>query len=175
MAENEVLDVANPRRYRRFLRALADPNLGPIEVGNCLVQDFWRTLRSKLRGAPLKEREMAKHVERARTITKSSDPLVVAGKIAELLTDGLVDQLRRHAAQHDHNANSARHAALEYEASARLAACKTDIVKVLAASLSGEPMPRARRAAKPKASARSVLGRSLRVPDARQPDGSAGV
>lgn len=163
MAENEILDVGNPRHYRRWRKALADANLSPTEVAECLSEDFQLVLRKKLWGKPLylilkacgqdrkalleavadcKDRAMAKLVEQAHKITRSSDPLVVAGKIADLLIDSLVGRANRYAFKHDHTADSVRHSMLEQTASSSLKACKSEVINQLAASLRNEPIRR---------------------------------
>ena len=182
MAENEVLDVGNHRRYRRWRQALADASVEPASVAGCLTEEFLTILRNRLRRKPLylvfkaceqdrnvlqeaiinfKDRHMAKLVEKACAITRSRIPLVVASTIAELLVDGLVDRANRYAFKHDHNASGDRHAALEHAASARLEACKPQIVGVLAASLRGEPIRRVRGAPKERVSAQALNSLSL--------------
>lgn len=182
MAENEVLDVGNRRRYRRWRQALADANVSPAGVADCLSEEFLSILRSRLRRKPLylifkacgrdrnvlqeavttfKDRDMAKLVEKAYAITRSSTPLVVADKIAELLVDGLVGRANRYAFKHDHNTDGGRHAAVEHAAFARLEACKPQIVSLLAASLRGEPIRRVRSAPKARISAQALNSLSL--------------
>lgn len=196
MAENEILDVGNLRHYRRWHKALADPNLSPAEVAECLSEDFLAVFRKKLRGKPLylilkasahdrktlleaivnsTERAMAKFVEQACTITRSSDPLVVAHKIAELMIDGAMDRANRFAFQHAHNADSIRHAALERAASARLEACKVEIVGLLTASLRNEPIRRMPRVAKARPTAEVLVSTSLLRPASERPGESPRV
>ncbi|OFW03751.1 MAG: hypothetical protein A3G20_04725 [Acidobacteria bacterium RIFCSPLOWO2_12_FULL_59_11] len=124
MAENEVLDVGSRWRYRRWREALGDANLSPAAVADCLPEEFVAILRNALRRKPLylilkacsqdrgvlreainnfKDRDMAKLVERAHTIARSTDPSVVARKLAELLVDKFVDRANRYALRHDHN------------------------------------------------------------------------
>lgn len=196
MAENEVLDVGNRRHFRRWRKALADADLSPSEVAECLFEDFSVVLRNKLRGEPLylvlkacgpdrealrevvvnfKDRAMAKLVERAHAITRSNDPLVVAGKITELLIDRLVGRASRYAIKHNDNFDVARHAALERAASARLEACKSQIVGLLAASLRNEPIRRVRSARKVQPSVESLLSHSLQPPAQKRPSGPPNV
>lgn len=182
MAENEVLDVGNRRRYRRWRQALADANASPANVADCLSEEFLPILRSSLRREPLylvlkacgqdrealhevvikfKERYMAKLVEKAYAITRSNIPLVVADKIAELLVGDLVDRANRYAFKHNHNANGDRHAALEHATYARLETCKAQIIGVLAASLRGELIHRVRGAPRARVSAQALNSLSL--------------
>jgi len=193
MAENEVLDVGNHRRYRRWRQALADAS-----VAGCLTEEFLTILRNRLRRKPLylvlkaceqdrkvlqeaivnfKDRHMAKLVEKACAITRSKIPLIVASKIAELLVDGLVDQANRYAFKHDHDTNGGRHSALEQVTSARLEACKPEIVGLLAASLRGEPIRRVRGAPQANVSAQALNSLSLspRKPEEKRTDAPPNV
>lgn len=182
MAENEILDVGNRRSYKRWRQALADANVSPASVADCLSEEFLPILQRRLRRGPLylvlkacgqdrkvlqeaingfKERYMAKLVEKAYAITRSDIPLVVADKIAELLVDDVVDRANKYAFKHDHNANHDRHAALEHATYARLKACKPQILGVLAASLRGEPIRRVRGAPRARVSAQALNSLSL--------------
>ena len=193
MAENEVLDVGSRRQYRRWRKALADPNLTPSEVAEILGEDFSVALRSKLRRGPLylvlkacgtnrealqkaveklKDRAMAKLVEQAFTMTASRDPVVVATQMANLLVDGLLDRANCYALKHDHNADAARYAALEAEASIRLEAAKPQIISALVTSLRNEPVKGVRRASKPRPAPGAVSNRSL-LPPERRPGGAS--
>lgn len=193
MAENEILDVGNPRHYKRWRKALADPNLSPSEVAERLSEDFKLVVRKKLRGKPLnlvlkacgqggkvsaealancKDRAMAKYVEQACAITRSSDPVVVARKTFELMIDGVMGRANRHAFKHDHTADGVRHAALENAASARLEACKSEIVSLLVASLRNEPIRRMPTVRKVRPSAEFSVNTSLIRP-ANKPSGES--
>ena len=118
MAENEVLDVGNRRRYRRWREALATLNFSALEVAEPFVTEFLIRLGNNLRRKPLiavlkacgsdrqalqdavanlKYRAMAKCVERANRITQSTNPLIDGQKSAELLIDGQVDKANRYA------------------------------------------------------------------------------
>lgn len=178
MAENEVLDIGNPRHFRRWRKALTDTDLGASEVAECLFEDFSEVLRNKLRGKPLylvlkacgsdraalrdvvanfKNREMAKVVEQAHIITCSHDPLVVAEKMTELLIQKLAGRACRDALKSGRIAD-----ALERAVSAKLCACRPEIVALLAASLLDKPIPRLRRIAKARPSVQVLLSTSLR-------------
>lgn len=182
MAENEVLDVGNRRHYRHWRAALADPKLTATEIGECLSQDLMLRLRSALRGPPLylilkacgqdretlqaaitsyKDRTLAKFVENACAITKSNDVYVIAKKIADLIVDGVVDRSSLYAGRYEHHANSVSHEALERESSARLEACKPEIVGLIVASLNARPIARARIATK-RHTGKSMVETSLR-------------
>jgi len=163
MAENEILDVGSSRRYRRWHKALADPNCSPSEVAESLVEDFGAIFMKKLRGPPLhivlkacgddrkalqeavssfKDRDLAKLVEQAFAITRSKDPLTVAKKIAELLIDGVLGQSNRYALRHEHFVDAAHHQVLDQVATEKMEARRLSLVESLAASLRGERIPR---------------------------------
>lgn len=182
MAENEILDAGNPRRYRNWHRALADVGLSEAQVAECLEADFLLVLRRKLRRNPLylvlkacqsnpkalqdvvenfKDRALAKLVERAHAIARSNDPQVVAHALADLLVDGLICRANRYAFRHAHNSGANRHAALEQAASFKLEACKPEIVNLLRSSLVGEPIKRKGEELKKRSSAESILSGSL--------------
>ncbi|MEP7097633.1 MAG: hypothetical protein ABI748_08220 [Dokdonella sp.] len=189
MAENEVLDVGNRRHYRQWREALADPNLSGSEVAEPLVAEFPIRLGGNLRRAPLpavlkacgsdrqalqdavanlKYGAMAKCVERAYRITKSTNPLIVGQKISELLIDGLIDKANRYAVRQS-NTDRDRFAELEHGAAARLEACKPEIVRILVASLQNEPIRRTRSAPEVQLSAASLVSLSLLRPAEIQP------
>lgn len=180
MAENEILDVGNRRHYRRWREALADSNLSPSEVAETLATEFLTRVGNALRGNPmhavlkacgsdrqvlqdaitdLKSGALGKLVERAYRITQSTNPLIVSQKIAELLIDGLLDKANRYAFRQGIT-DSGRHAALEQAASG-LEACKPEIVRLLAASLQGEPIRRPRRPPTVRPTAASIVSLSL--------------
>lgn len=192
MAENEVLDAGNRRHYRRWREALADSSLGPLEIAEPMVQEFLLLLRNNLRRKPLyvvlkacgsdrdalkeavasfKDRVMAKWVESAFRITKSTNPSIVGQKIAELLIDTLVDRANRYTSRHA-NVDGKTHAAREHAASARLEACKPEIVSLLAACLGGEPIRRQHRVSGVAPSAASINSMSLLRSAERQPNKS---
>ncbi len=163
MAENEILDVGNPRRYRRWRQALADCNVGEREVADTLQQEFSQVLRNRLRTKPiylvlkacassqemlqeailsLKDRALAKVVERAHSITHSTDPAIVGPKIAELLIDGLADRSTRFCLRQARNGDPSRYLRIETETRARLEASRGEIAHILEAALRNEPIRR---------------------------------
>lgn len=189
MAENEVLDVGNRRHYRRWREALADPNLSPSDVSELFAQESLLRLRNNLRRKPLyavlkacgsdrhalreaianlKDRALAKFVERAYRITQSTNPLIVGIKIAELLIDTLVGRANRYALRQG-NVDGVRHAALDHATSARLEACKSEIARLLASSLRGEPIGRPHTTRKLQPSAASITSLSLMRSAEKQP------
>lgn len=191
MAENEILDVGSPRRYRRWRQALADAGVNPSETADCLSGEFQTILRNKLRRNPLyavlkasrsdraalkevvatfKDRALAKLVEQACAISRSTDPPVVAQKMTDLLVDRLLDRATCYSLKKNGGSDSAGFAALERATAEKLEACKPQVVRWLTASLNDQPIPRAPRVPRDKPSAESLLSKSLLRPDKKPPD-----
>lgn len=191
MAENEILDVGSPRRYRRWRQALADAGVNPSETADCLSGEFQSILRNKLRRNPLyvvlkackadrtalkevvatfKDRALAKLVEQACGITRSTDPPVVARKMADLLVDRLLDRATCYSLKQNSNGDGARFAALERATAEKLEGCKAQVVSWLTASLSDQRIPRAPRTSREKPSAESLLSKSLLRSEKKPPD-----
>jgi hypothetical protein len=191
MAENEILDVGSPRRYRRWRQALADAGISPADTADCLSAEFQTILRNKLRRNPLylvlkacqsdraalrevvgtfKDRALAKLVEQACAITRSTDPPVVARKMADLLVDRLLDRATCHSLKQNGRNDSARFGALERATAEKLEACKTQVVGWLTASLNAQPIPRAPKVVGEKPSAESLLSKSLLRSQKKPPD-----
>jgi hypothetical protein len=168
MAENEVLDVGSRRRYKVWKRLLADSSVPPEAVADCLADEFAKILQGKLRRNPLylvlracrdqpdalsavvsnfKDRALARLVHKAYLITRSSEPRVVAQKIAELLIDSLIDRSNRYALRQDKDVFAPRRAALDSASAVKLQVCRPQIVEYLVASLTNAPIPRRSRAA----------------------------
>lgn len=156
MAENEILDVGNPRRYKQFRIALSDNRASDYEVAEALEADFKDALRKKLRGKPLdlvlkacdvggnllqsavetlKDRHLAKIVERAYAASRSDNPSDVASTMADILIDGAVERAMRFARKQPSGIDGIRHASLEAIARSQLDACKPQIAAELEASL----------------------------------------
>lgn len=191
MAENEILDVGSPRRYRRWRQALADAGVNPSETADCLSGEFQNILRNKLRRNPLyvvlnacksdrtalkevvatfKDRPLAKLVEQACAITRSTDPPVVAQKMTDLLVDRLLDRATCYSLKQNGSGYSTRFAALERATAEKLEACKAHVVSWLTASLNDQPIPRVPRISKEKPSAESLLSKSLLRSEKKPPD-----
>jgi len=189
MAENEILDVGSPRRYRRWRQALADAGVNPSETADCLSAEFQTILRNKLRRNPLyvvlnacksdrtalkevvatfKDGALAKLVEQSCAITRSTDPPIVARKMADLLVDRLLDRATCYSLKQ--NGDRARFAALERATAEKLEACKPQVVSWLAASLNDQRIPRVPRISREKQSAESMLSKSLLRSENKPPD-----
>jgi|CXWL01.1.fsa_nt_gi hypothetical protein len=182
MAENEILDVGNPRRYRHWRNAIADPSLSPEEASEPLVSEFLKILQGKLRKKPiyqvlkacgrdstalreaienLRDRALAKVVQQAYGLTRSRDPSKVAPVVAELLIGGLVDKSNKFLLRHDHNLNRGRQGALERAALLRIDNARTEIVGWLNAALRNEPIRRVSRKESSRRGAGSLVSSSL--------------
>ncbi|MEX0735162.1 MAG: hypothetical protein WD051_11105 [Steroidobacteraceae bacterium] len=191
MAENEILDVGSPRRYRRWRQALADAGVSPSETADCLSAEFQTILRNKLRRNPLyvvlkackadraalrevvatfKDRALAKLVEQACAITRSTDPPVVARKMADLLVDRLLDRATCYSLKQNGHTESARFAPLQRATGEKLEACKAQVVTWLTASLNDQPIARTPRVVREKPSAESLLSKSLLHSEKKPPD-----
>lgn len=191
MAENEILDVGSPRRYRRWRQALADAGVNPSETADCLSGEFQTILRNKLRRNPLyvvlkacksdrtalkevvatfKDRALARLVEQACAITRSADPPVVARKMADLLVDRLADRATCHFLKQNGRTDGGRFAALERATAERLEACKPQVVSWLTASLNEQPIPRVPKVFRDRPSAESLLSKSLLRSEKKPPD-----
>jgi hypothetical protein len=191
MAENEILDVGSPRRYRRWRQALADAGVSPSETADCLSAEFQTIVRNKLRRNPLyvvlkacksdraalrevvanfKDRALAKLVEQACAIARSTDPPVVGRKMADLLVDRLLDRATSHSLKQNGRNDSARFAALERATAEKLEACKPQVVSWLTASLNAQPIPRVPKVVREKPSPDSLLSKSLLRSQKKPPD-----
>lgn len=182
MAENEVLDLGNPRQYARFRHLLASADASAEQVVDGLVEDFLPSVRRVLRRAPLytvlkacgkdrlalqeaiaalKERGTATLVRQAHTMTRSTDPAVIAKKVTELLIDGVIDRVRHRSLPHAHYADAAQRSALIVEAERRLNSCRSEVENLVATSLRGDPIKRNRRTLGPHTSANALVGSTL--------------
>lgn len=180
MAENEILDVGNPRRYKQFRNALCDSSLSDSDVAEALEEDLKDALRKKLRRKPiylvlqacdvggnllraavdsLKDRHLAKIVERAHAASRSSDPSVVASAMASMLIDGVIEKAMRFARKQTPNGDGIRYASLESAARNQLEAYRPQIAAELEASLRN--VPGRRGPARPKKTVQAVASMSL--------------
>lgn len=182
MAENEILDVGNPRQYRKWRHSLADSNASPSESADCLYEEFAVVLRKELRKQSLyavlmacgrdraslrevvdtfKNRSLAMMVDKAYRIANSSDPTTVARKLAELLVDRVIGRCNRYLLRQGQS--EARRASLETAAAARFESCKVEVIGWLVASLQNQPVRRLARVSKVSSLA-EVASRSLLQP-----------
>lgn len=192
MAENEILDLGNPRRYRAFRKALKNPDFSPEQIAGCLPDEFVSNIRKNLQGMPLysilkacgkdraalnaviancKNGDLARWAEKAYKLTGSMNPAIVAGSLADLLIDKLKSQTKVHALKHAHTRESNWHRALHAATDAKLDSCKSEIVKLVTASLENSKLPRQPRQASRKQSARSLANSSLLNSSALRPSG----
>jgi hypothetical protein len=163
----------------------------PSETADYLSAEFQTILRNKLRRNPLyavlkacksdrtalrevvatfKDRALARLVEQACAITRSTDPPVVARMMADLLVDRLVDRVTCHFFKQNGRTDSARFTALERATAESLEACKAQVVSWLTASLNEQPIPRVPRVTRDKPSAESLLSKSLLRSEKKPPD-----
>lgn len=184
MAENEILDIGSSRRYRRFKAALTDVGLSPADVAETLKEEVLTGLRRQLgkeflypilqacKQSPaalrdavgaFKEKDLARLVQNACDITKSTDANVIAGKSADMLIDKLIEQCQLHIEKDKYGFDAARCAELHQEIVTNLEGCRAQIVVELSNSLSGgkPKILRARRQSRP--SANTVVSTSLRM------------
>jgi hypothetical protein len=178
MAENEMLDVGSPRRYKKWRHSVEDA--APADSADCLYEEFSAILKKELRREPLhavltacgrdraalrevvatfKNRSLARMVETAYRIAGSSDPTVVARKLAELLFARVMSRCNRYFFRRDQQ--ESRRIALETAAIARFDSCKAEVIGWLAASLQNQPIRRTQRAPKPATSATVLVSASL--------------
>lgn len=182
MAENEILDLGNPRQYAHFRHLLATPDASTGQVADALLEDVLRLVRRDLRRAPLDavlkacgkgrlalqeaiaalaERGMATLTLQAHTITRSTDPPVIAKKVTDLLFDRIIDRLRLYSQRHAHYAGTTRRSALIGEAEHRLNECYSEVENLVTASLQGDPVKRSRRIPGPRMSANALVKHTL--------------
>lgn len=187
MAENEVLDVGSPRRYRRWRHILSDSNAVPSDSADCLYKEFSAVLKKELRRQPLhavltacgrdraalmevvatfKNRSLARMVENAYRIARSSDPTAVARKLAELLIDRVISRSNRYVLRQ--NQPETRRAALETAAIARFESCKAEVIGWLVASLRNQPIQRTLRVPKVQPTA-TILASSSLIQSQKEP------
>ena len=182
MAENEMLDVGSNKRYRRWKAALTNVDLAPVEVASILGEELISLLRSKLRKQPLsvvltackgddamlqdaiesfKEISLARLVVQASHVCRSTAPEDVAVATADLLVDGLHDRANLHTGKERYGLDRSRQAEIRSETFAKLEGCKSELIRILSASLSGRENVRVRITRRPKPTAAEVVSLSL--------------
>lgn len=180
MAENEVLDVGSPRRYRKWRRTLASPTASPSDAAGCLYEEFSSVLRKELRRQPLyailvacqrdratlkevvaafKNRSLANMVKNSFRIAGSTDSVAVARTLAGLLIERVLGRSDRYLVRQKET--ESRRASLEQAARARFESCKAEVVGWLAASLQNQPVPRPPRTTKVRATPEALVSTSL--------------
>jgi|GEM_PF-4649822 len=184
MAENEILDVGSPRRYRKWRSALCDLDSSPETIAGFLEEEFVLVTRKCLQGTPLylilqacgndrdamqravescKNRDLARYAEQAYRSTGSRDINVLANHIASALTDSLQDRARIYV-MNSENLGRERYREVEAATETRLNTCKGKIVRMLVASLRNEKLPRRPVLSQRAQSPCAVAGQSLLVP-----------
>jgi hypothetical protein len=192
MAENEILDLGNPRRYARFRHLLASSDATVEQVVVGLIEDVVPTTRAVLRRQPLymilkacgqdratlrqavagcTEWEMASLTVQAHAICRSNDPVVMGQTAARLLVEKIADRVRRFSLRDDQSIVPARRTALLQETERRLNECRSEIEGLIAASLRGEPIKRTRRRSVVRSPASAIIGDSLILRPGARKDG----
>lgn len=180
MAENEILDVGNPRRYRVWRATALDVATAPASSAECLYDEFANVLKKELRRQPLygvlracgkdpnllkeavaafKNRSLAKMVELAYRLANSRNASEVAEKLGQLLIDRVIDRSNRYLLRKD--LKESRRSALETAAVSKLQACKPEVVALLTASLLNLPVDAPRRPASTPRTHELLLSKSL--------------
>lgn len=180
MAENEVLDVGSPRRYRNWRHSLASPTGTPADAAQQLCDEFSNILRKELRRQPLylvlvacqrdssalreavatfKNRSLATMVKNAFRIAGSSNPAAVAEVLAGLLVERVIGRCNSYLVRQKES--ESHRAALEMAARARFDGCKADVIDWLAASLQNQPVPRPARVSKKPVTSEVMVATSL--------------
>ncbi|MBE1162787.1 hypothetical protein [Dyella acidiphila] len=182
MAENEVLDVGSRRNYKRWLAVVADSGVSASVAADRLAEDCLATLLRKLRAQPLylvlkacgvdqialqsavatfKDASLARWVETAYRITQSTEPSVIARKVAELLIDGVQSQATRFTMRNDLSIDQNRRDELELATSTSLLAARDQIVEVLEHSLRNGIPQRKRSVSREQQRKEPLISRSL--------------
>ena len=167
MAENELLDLGNRKRWRLTLSVVADPNSSLKELLTCAASDFDRDVRDLAdvlrKGDPLlillrqcagsyveqqaviathKEKKLLRTVLRARKEAGSDVPVEIARIAARILINAIVDEISLQRSKHEQfRSQETRHAlraALLIEFSSSQRAIET----ALEASLANQPVKR---------------------------------
>lgn len=179
MAENEMLDVGNRRRYSRFCAEVSG-GAAPSQIADALQQDALEALRKCLRGNPiylvlracdagaeikraavesLKNKSLARMVADAHRLSATSDPATVALTMVERHIDRLVDRAVLYVLRQDSQDRS-RAAQVEFETRARLQGCKVEMARNCEAALRDISLPPTPTSPK-RATAQSVVATSL--------------
>jgi hypothetical protein len=126
MAENELLDLGNRKRWRLTLAAVANPNSSLDDLLACAASDFDRDVRDLTdvlrKGDPLlillrqcegsyveqqavianhKEKKLLRTVLRARKEAGSDVPAEIARIVARILINAIVDQIALQRSKHE--------------------------------------------------------------------------
>lgn len=192
MAENEILDVGSPRRYRKWRSALGNAALSGEQVADCLREEFVALTRKSLQGTPLyrilqacdqgpaaiqaaidicKNRNLANIAKGAIRTTPSQNLDETAEKIFVRLCAELQDKVRLFAVKQglDDKPRTAQEAAT----AVALQACKAEVVSQLKASLGAAKLPKLQQppTRREPRSARALSDMSL-LPPTQPPSGA---
>jgi len=158
MAENEILDVGNSKRYRRWKAALTNGELASDEVASILSKELQTLLKRSLRKQPLSivlkacdgdkstlpdaiesftEKSLARRVAQAARMCNSTDPFKVGTVVADLVANELIDRANLHIGKDRYGLDSTKQAEIRRETIAKLEQSKPELTRVLCASLSG--------------------------------------
>lgn len=122
MAENEILDLGHPTRWRRTRYVISSPMCSIAEAVGAAVDDIEKVCRhlaiALRKGAPLslllrpalgspveaqavislfKERRLLSVVQSAQKLAESANPTAIANVAARLLVQGLAEQVQHYA------------------------------------------------------------------------------
>lgn len=186
MAENEILDVGNPRRYAKWRAAVADSTCDVPVAVDALFAESLRLTGNQMRqlgkllypalkacgGDPaklskaveaLKQKHLVVLFERAVAITRSTDLLVIAATAAQLLTDKLPDGALGYCLRKGDREQHGRYKAIDAVTRAGLDEHRRQIAHLMALALQGGPVPLSA-ARRRKATAEAVNSTSLLQP-----------
>ena len=194
MAENEILDVGSPRRYRKWRSALGNSALSPEQAADCLREEFVALTRKSLQGTPLylilqacdqgraaaqaaidscKNHDLASLANSVIRTATSKNIYELADKIASRLYDRIQGRVRLYALKQGLDAQQL--ATQESATASALRSCRAEIVTQLMASLGAAKLPKLQqpRVRRERTSARTLSETSLLTPS-QSPPGAQG-
>lgn len=192
MAENEILDVANGRRWIAVRRLLS----APVSEVDAVLSEFEKRYESAVlravRGAPLEEilraaadsqaalrfaisqckhKEMARLARDAISVARSTDPNRVAAELVSLMRDRLCEKVHLFAVSNSVY-NEGMGSLLEQRLRERLSLSSPNLVQQITSALRGGPVvirrPRIAASSLPMSST-SILEPRLRNPHGPKP------
>lgn len=189
MAENELLDIGNLRRWRLTRAAIANPTGSAIEVADCAALEFdkaQRQIASALRKgdvllallkaakgtkaeqqaviASLKEKQLGNTVLRSTKLSGTDDPAKVAATTAQVCVQQVIDQILLRAGREANFRTPEARAVLAEALKERFAEPEKILCATLEASMRGEPIRRIPRIAlptRPRPDAKTIISMSL--------------
>lgn len=167
MAENELLDLGNRKRWRQTWAAVADPNSSLNDLLTCAASDFDRDVRDLAdvlrKGDPLlillrqcegsyveqqavianhKEKKLLRTVLRARKEAGSDVPAEIASIAARILVNAIVDQISLQRSKHEQFRSQETRHALRAALLGKFSSSQRAIETALEASLANQPVKR---------------------------------